>query len=174
MIINAHLGEVVHVLKGGARRRFRPEGHLYVIRDDGARVGPQERASGHAKEDVTRYGSGSLSARLFVGLNVGDKPTFTVDDVVAAVLEERRKQGASPDASFLAQRGVYTSQQDGSTVVENSVQIVILHLSDAPREMFIEEMKKLGEALRTRLQQETIILEIQERGVVQDVFGIHA
>ena len=103
-----------------------------------------------------------------------DGKPFTIDDVVKATLEERKKQGAMPDASFIAQRGTYTSQGATGVVVEDSVQIVIIDLSGGSREAFVEQMTTLGEALRTRFEQETVILEIQERGVVQDVFGIHA
>ena len=68
MILNVHCGEAVHVLKSGTRR-FRPRGELFIVTDEGQRVGAAERsAQKHAKPNpITRYSGGSLSARLFVG-----------------------------------------------------------------------------------------------------------
>lgn len=123
------------------------------------------------EEDVTRLGSGGLAARLFVGLKIGDEKTLKVEDVVDKVIEIRREQEEPPDATILSQRGVY-SDSKGRIIDEPSVQIIILDLAGMKKKAFIEEMSDLASRLAVELEQETIILEIQKKGVVSDVFAI--
>jgi hypothetical protein len=168
-IVHANLGETTHRLKSGKVKRFRPVGRTYIIDSDGS-LRPQS-----PKENpVERLGGGGLAARLFVGLSVRDTPTYSIDDVVRATVEVRKQQGASPDASFLVQRGVYTHGDSGQVVTENSVQIIILDFEGRSRAAFTEDVVGLAERLRQKLQQESVIVEIQERGVVQDVYSVTA
>nr|ASF62314.1 S-adenosylmethionine hydrolase [synthetic construct]ASF62316.1 S-adenosylmethionine hydrolase [synthetic construct] len=121
-----------------------------------------------------RLGGGGFSARIFVGLNVGDKPTYTIEDVVKDTIAIRKRQGILPDASFVAQRGVYTEQRSGQLVTENSVQIIIIDLEGLSKEDFTGKVQALGKELREDFKQESVIVEIQERGIVQDVYSITA
>jgi hypothetical protein len=107
-----------------------------------------------------------LAARLVVGLNVGDKPTWSFEDVIKAVTDIRK--GA---ASFIAQRGVYAPQV-GPRVEEDSVQIIIFNDVGVNREAFTDEMIVLGEELAGKLKQEEIYLDIQNRGIVEDSFTV--
>jgi hypothetical protein len=168
MILNVYCGECVHVLKSGPRR-FKPVGPMMFIEGSGT----SRRASEASASDVKRLGKGSLSARLFVGLSVGNTPRYSVDDVVAATVAFRKKAKRSPDASFVAQKGTYTHDKSGKLVVEDSVQVIILDFS-GKRAAFVADMKKLGTELRKKFKQESVILEIQDRGIVQEVFGIYA
>jgi hypothetical protein len=167
---NVYAGEAQH-----GPRRFTPKGRLLVYHE------------GAAPNPTTRLGSGGYSARLFVGLNVGQRKAYTIDDVVKIVWSVRKKQGrsgddaddgrwslfdgGSPRASILAQRGIY-EDRSGKRVVEQSVQVVVIDFSGATKKQFTDEMIDLGETLRKRMKQETVILEIQRADRVVDVFSI--
>jgi hypothetical protein len=169
MILACYAGEAIHPLKDGRVRRFRPKGEMLVCTPDGQVFGAKDRK----KNPVTRYSEGGLSARLFVGLNVGESPKYTLRQVVDATIEIRKKQHQLPDATFLAQKGVYT-EHGGTLVEEDSVQIIIIDIASTPEAEFTRFMTELGEELRTRFEQESVIVEIQRKGVVQSVFGVHA
>src|SRR5262249_44059384 len=115
---------------------------------------------------------GVLAARLFVGFNVGDVPTYDVDDLVRIVRSVRDQQGRSPDSSFLVQKGIYTSRTTGRTVEENGAQIIILNLYGATNKEFTEEMVELAEAITRGFHQEEVVLEIQQGGITKKTFGI--
>jgi hypothetical protein len=125
---NAYLGE--SVFRVGHVVCFRPQGKV-VCHDDDATASEAKR---------TRYGSGGVSARIFVGLSVGEKAIFNVADIVETIIRFRKKQRAGPDASILTQRGIYESKKKKKkrVIIEDSVQIVILDLKGLPREKFTE------------------------------------
>lgn len=151
---SANVGEAVH-----GSRRFKPRGRL-VCYERGALANPVERISG-----------GGYAARLFVGLKVGQKTAYKIADVIAIVRRVRKAQGRSADASILAQKGIY-EDRSGDLVVEPSVQVVIIDLAGLPKSEFVSDMKELAESLRKKLKQETVVLEVQRRGVVTDVFSV--
>jgi hypothetical protein len=159
---NTYAGETTHRYSDGRVCRFRPTGPLrrYSAAEKAARGNPISRISG-----------GDYSARLFVGLNVGQRRGFTERDVVDIVWKTRKRQGRLGDASILSQKGIY-EDRSGKRVVEPSVQVIIIDLAGATKRKFVAEMQVLGEVLRRRLKQETVILEIQRRGVITDVFTI--
>jgi hypothetical protein len=160
--MSSHLcnaGEAIHHHPDGSMRRFRPKGKLRMHHE------------GMMPNPTSRLGGGGYSARLFVGLAVGQKTTYTEDDIVDLVWRTRKKQKRSADASILSQKGIY-EDRSGQRVVEPSVQIIILDFSGQPKKAFVKEMVGLGEVLRKRLKQETVILEIQRRGVTTDVYSI--
>src|ERR1019366_1106407 len=115
--------EIEHHLSGGTVRRFRPRGPSHLIR--GSEAAPSKRRRGAREDSVEDWGPGGLAARVFVGLNVGETPTYTVEDVVKATKAIRREQGVLPDATFIAQKGLYTEPEarGGKLIDENSVQI---------------------------------------------------
>src|SRR5690606_36232205 len=84
-------------------------------------------------ENPVGWVGGPLSARLFVGLNVGDKPRWTLDDVVAAVADMWRG-----GASFLGQRGIWRAGD--SPVEEDSVQVVLFDEQGHELEEWVAEM----------------------------------
>ena len=149
-----YAGEVVH-----GDRRFRPKGKLIVV-EEGAMPNPAKR-----------LGGGGFSARIFVGLNVGTRKGYSVDDVVDLVWKVRKRQKRTADASILAQKGIYEDFK-GRRIVEPSVQIIIIDLSGEKKRAFVDEMEELAEELCTKLKQETVILEIQKKGIVTDVYSV--
>jgi hypothetical protein len=152
-------GEAIHHHPDGHLRRFRPRGKLR-LHHEGAIENPS-----------TRLGGGGYSARLFVGLNVGQAKRYNENDIVDLVWRTRKRQGRSADASILSQKGIY-EDRSGARVVEPSVQVLILDFSGQPKKAFTAEMIQLGEVLAKRLRQEIVIVEIQKKGVVTDVFSV--
>ena len=112
-----------------------------------------------------------LAARLFVGFNVGSRPTWNVDQLVELVERVREDQGEKPDASFVAQRGIYTSSVDGETVTEDGAQVIVLDL-ETPEAQFKEEMVQLAEVIARDFEQELVIVEFQKGGLVVQTFGV--
>jgi hypothetical protein len=160
-MINCYMGEVTHHLKGGRVRTFSPDGPTFVVTQGVlTKLNP-----------IARLGQGGLSARIFVGLKVGTRVKWKVADVVKIVWEVREKQKQSPDASILAQSGIYKDHK-GRRIVEPSVQIIIMDFAGSSKETFLKEMEALAESLREKLQQETVILEIQNRGIIEDVYSV--
>jgi hypothetical protein len=121
---------------------------------------------------ATRFKKGSRAARLFVGLNVGKKPRWNVNDVVRIVKRVRREQTGSVGASFLTQRGLYSSGR--SIVNEKSVQVVILDEQALGARKWKDQIVELAEALAEELKQEVVIVELQKSGIVDDVYGVKA
>lgn len=113
-----------------------------------------------------------LAARIFVGFNVGRRPKWHMNDVVRIVKRVRKDQVGSPDATFLYQRGLYTSKRDESVVDEKGAQIIILNLAGEPLGVFREQMIELGEEIATRLKQEEVIVELQRGGISKETIGI--
>ena len=187
IVVHADIGApnrvATHTLSDGTVRRFRPVGACFIIDNKGGLHAGGEAVMPRATETRerenpiveriggTREGTG-LSARIFIGLSVGDTPTYTIDDVVKATVAIRKRQGSLPDASFLAQRGVYT--QAGSTVEENSVQIIIIDMQGDTKQVFTSQVVELAKELREDFKQESVIVEVQKRGVVVDVFSVTA
>jgi len=151
---NVHAGEA----RFPRGRRFQPQGRL-------SEETPRHAASeGRRAEPVSR-----LSARLFVGLNVGTKTVWNERAVVDAVLRIRREQGAAPGATILSQRGIY-EDSERRVIDEPSVQIIILDFAGTELEVFREQMLSLGETLSREFQQEEVLLEIQRRGIVEEQY----
>jgi len=139
---------------------FNPSGPVYAIGEQG-----RLQANRAERQDVI-----PLTARLFVGLSVGEKSTYTVDDVVRITKRVRKQQGEMPDASFLIQRGVYTDNEN-RIIDEDSVQVIIFAF-DADEKAFEKQMVELAETLIDELQQETIYVEMQKSGIPYAVFKV--
>ena len=166
MIIPAYLGEVTHHLKSGTKR-FTPEGEIFIVTATGHRVSAKERN----KNPLKREGSGGLAARLFVGLKVGDEVRWTIDDVIKLTYKTLSKERRAPDASILAQSGIY-KDFSGKPIIEPSVQIIVIDFQSTPKEKFVKQMGTLGERLAIDLEQEKVILEIQNHGISEDVYTV--
>jgi hypothetical protein len=114
------------------------------------------------RNPVERLDVVPFTARLFVGLNVGDAPTYSIEDVVRLVRQIRTRQGAPPDASFLAQRGLFTGA-GGRVIEEDSVQVVIFNFGQ-DEQLFEREMEDLAQELTERLRQQGDLRRAPEGG----------
>jgi hypothetical protein len=155
-------------------RRFswkNPRGDVGFFQPNGSltRVGDDDLA-----ENPTGWSSRSpiYAARIFVGFNVGPKPRWSMTNVVRIVKRIRKKQVGSPDATFLYQRGLYTSKRDESVVDEKGAQIIILNLGGASVAEFRTQMIELAEEIATKLRQEEVIVEIQRGGISKETVGV--
>lgn len=133
---------------------FWPNGKLYIVGEE-AQENPK----------VT------WAARLFVGLNVGGKPKWKIDDVVKVVRRIRTAQGHSPNLSFIAQKGIFRSSDTGKVVEEDSVQIIIIGSGESKAE-FGEDMLLLAEEIASALKQEKVVVEIQRNGISVETYGV--
>jgi hypothetical protein len=163
----AHHGPVVHHLKSGKRMSWNPKGPLIVIFAPAARSG-----RGASEDRVENWGEGGLTARLFVGLSVGQQPTYNINDIVTETRNFRLARKQPADASFIAQKGIYTNAATGSQVTENSVQIIIFAAPGVTMPQLREQMEELGKHLRRKFDQDQVIIELQDRGVVQQIFAV--
>lgn len=134
--------------------------------------GPVKLIGTRAQNPVVEEFGAADAGRLFVGLNVGGKPRWKVEDVMRITKRVRERQGADPDSSFLAQRGYFTSA--GKTINEKSVQIIILDFAARKTggRTFKTEMIELAEELARKLKQETIYVEIQRNGIPERVLRV--
>jgi hypothetical protein len=112
-----------------------------------------------------------MSARLFVGFNVGPYPRYKLDDLVDLVRENRVAAG-HPMASFVAQRGIYEHSGDGYIVTEDGAQVIIINTYDASLSDFKHEMIELAGYIAHKMQQEEVVVEIQHNGITKGVIGV--
>ena len=113
----------------------------------------------------------SAGARIIVGFNVGKKPRWSMDDLIKIVREVRIRQVGQPDATFVAQTGMYThhgvTAKKGVVVTEDGAQVLIKNLPhlNTDESEFQEQMIELTEIIATKLKQEIVIVDYQERGI---------
>jgi len=113
------------------------------------------------------------AARLFVGFNVGDEPTYSMDDLISLVKAVRKKQRAALDSTFIYQKGVYTHEDDHGVVTEDGAQVIILNLDPATsKDVFEAQMIELANVIVGEMQQETVIVEMQQGGIVREIIGV--
>lgn len=148
-----------HFSQGGV---FRPEGDLLAHTEKKVRMNP-----------VRYTAETTLSARLFVGFNVKDKPTFKLDDLVDFVFEVRKKTG-HPEATFLSQRGIYKHKVSDRLVSEDGAQIIIIATWETTLKEFEKDMIDLAEKIAAEFDQEEVLVEIQTNGVTNKVMGVYA
>ena len=107
------------------------------------------------------------TARFFVGFNVGGQPKYTMDDLIALV----SRSHAPPDATYIAQHGVFTSPTTREVVQEEGAQVIIILGSAGATPVrvstFEKKMGELAETICRAMQQEVVIVEIQRNGVVK-------
>ncbi len=144
---------------------FRPNGKLIHVLVGNTQAIPNPNAFETAGNKV-------LAARLFVGFNVGGKPTWKLPDLVKIVAAVRLKQKRDPDASFIAQKGIFTSHLTGTTIVEDGAQIILINLHNDPLPKFRAQMEHLAEVIAKKLKQELIILELQRAGITLRTIGV--
>jgi hypothetical protein len=149
---------------------FRPTGKLLTL-NTGAAVNPAVLQS---KRDL-------WSARLFVGFNVRGKPRWTVDDLVDMVFAARKKQCAKRKkradkqacmaATVLVQKGIFEGKR-GRAEVEDSAQVIILHIDGSSIETFRREMLSLAGTLAKKMQQEQVLVEFQKNGMTEQFWNV--
>lgn len=168
-VIPAYTGPAIFEWTDGRTIAFHPlhDAPLRIV----GRAGSGSRARSSIRINARQWADPStdhVAGRLFVGLKVGTRRAWTVDDVEDEVTTARTAQGRLPDASYILQRGVFTSGgRRGGLVREPSVQVVIKAPDSASIERFMDELAGLGEVIATRLRQEEAWVEVQVNGIIQ-------
>jgi hypothetical protein len=109
------------------------------------------------------FSGDNWAARLFVGFNVGDTPTWDLDDLMAIAQDIRKQQGQRPDASYITTKGVFT-HKSGLMVEEDGAQVIVFAVDEAPKQ-FVENMGVVAETVVNAFGQEEVFLEIQKNGI---------
>jgi hypothetical protein len=112
-----------------------------------------------------------LAARFFVGLNVAPGVAPCARRIFTTALTTSCSVHLVSVPSILSQLGIYEDQQR-RIINEPSVQIIIIDFDGIEQDAFTKEMIALGEQLARELEQETVLLEIQKRGVVEDQYTL--
>lgn len=132
---------------------FIPEGPSYMI----------GVAEGMAPNPIKKTVEGQLGARLFVGLSVGQRARWSIDDVIRITRRVRQRQTGDPSSTFIAQKGIFKGRGD-KVVEEDSVQIMILYFGKKPAQ-FEKHMEQLALELVKKLKQEVVYVEMQRNGI---------
>lgn len=117
---------------------------------------------------------GVAKSKLPVRLRSMRKPHYSSADVVKVVKAIRAEQAGDPSSSFILQKGVYKHKSSGEVITEDSVRIILLHLTEESKQDFRAHVIALAEELCERLHQEEVIVEFQDAGVTKEVLGIHS
>lgn len=118
---------------------------------------------GSRRNPVDDFSGDNWAARLFIGFNVGTEPRWSIDDLLPRVRKMRQAQGAPPDATYIATRGVFT-HGSGRVVEEDGAQVIIFAV-DEDAETFQKNVLALAETLVRELEQEAIFVELQKNGL---------
>lgn len=145
---------------GSYRWDFRPNGRP-AVRKNSRLLTPNWRTT-----------EAPWAARLFVGFSVGDKPVYDMDDLITVVKAVRQRQGAPLDSTFVYQRGVYTHESDNQVVTEDGAQVILLNLDGTSKDVFEAQMIELANIIVDEMQQEAVIIEMQQGGVVREIIGV--
>lgn len=110
------------------------------------------------------------SARLFVGHNVQNEEYWRSGEVYLAGYLAREAQlktrsGAIPAFSFYVGLGAFPSDRGNNITAEESSQFVFINFSQS-RTDFIDDMFRLAGELAKMMSQESVLLEISEKGKV--------
>lgn len=151
---------------GGA---FKPEGPIELV-----------SSASLAQNPVKWDSRETWAARVIVGFKRKGKKPVTMNQLVKLVRKIRLEQVGDPGVSFLAQRGLFR-HDSGTLVDEPGAQVVIInvervfpdgHKVEVSPEEFERQIEELSEDIATRLEQESVIVEIQKNGITQRTFGM--
>lgn len=147
--------------------RFQSRGYLFNPKGGLRFHGPK-------RNPVDDLGEGVYSGLIIVGLEGRDDEKYTLKDVIEIVKEVREEQAGDPGSSFLSQKGLFKDPNTGKVFDENSIRIILLHLTKESKRKFKENILDLAELLRESLNQQTVIVEFQNKGVTERIYAVHA
>ena len=119
------------------------------------------------------------AARLFVGCNVGDVPTWTLDHVVKFVKKHYSRPSRPGDsykgASFVAQRGLWPSEKKKGRrlIEEDSIQVILINTDPkTSTKAFQNQAFDLAQLAARVFDQDQVILEFQRNGITVKTMGV--
>lgn len=142
--------------KTGRKSIFNPS-RKFVYSDNDYRKNPVIGTEAEIRKPL-------FAGKITVGFNVGDTPTWYLDDLIKLTRAYLKETKQTEDSTFIAQKGVYT-HESGHVIQENGGQIVILDFAGRSEKVFSDDMIRLAELICTEFSQETVVLEIQRNGV---------
>lgn len=159
----------IYVPKRG-RIRFIPKGSYIYSLKGGVRSNPFDNLLSYEK---------NYAARFIIGLSVSHVPVWTVQQVIDYVREWLKKNKWKEDASFIAQKGVYTEEPEdkkkpSNVYQEDSVQIIVFKMDTGPEEVFNPLMQALAQDLARKFRQKSVILDYQENGITKGLWSVTA
>lgn len=126
-----------------------------------------------ANPEIWESGEATLAGRLIIGFNIGTEPVWSVDDLIPIVRRVRERQVGDPSASFVLQRGIYKHKDPAHDIVEeDGAQVILIATEAETPAAFRRDLVALAEEIARRLEQESVIVEIQENGITQVVLGV--
>lgn len=167
----------------GRAYRFVPQGKVYEVGDP-SQWYTRSWKSNPLKKRVKDQAQG---ARIILGFNVGIEEKVTIQDVVDLVFKLRRQQvkealedgeaqphplGGDIGATFVAQKGLWQSVKDEQAYPENGVQVAMMNIIQEDPERFIEDMIEIADAMVADFNQNAVLIEISNNGVVDETMEV--
>lgn len=146
---------------------FMPTGPLHVVMGNVSEImlrkNPGSWKDSYKRFEHVKGATGDVfSARIIIGQNVGPKPIWTPDDIKAVIFSIYEKiNPKDPGMTLVQGEGVFRGQR--SLVSEKSSQISIINFA-LTREQFESVMFQLAHGAADALLQESVILDLQNRG----------
>lgn len=140
-------------------RQFRPSGPLWAYGDDSIL---------DARNNPIRGRRETQAARVFVGFNVAGVPRWRLSDLIRVVLDFR-----PAGATFLATRGLWKDPAKG-VEQERGAQIIIVDTQGIPGDRFQDEIVGLSEHIADKLEQDSVLVEMQLSGRPSHVLDVTA
>ncbi len=168
---------------GRTLKEFNPKGDILEVGD----CQPFFTRSYKTNPVSSRDKKASQGARILMGFNVGTEEKWTLKEITDFVFTIRRQQvqdaidageaqphpqGGDVGISFLSQSGVWQSVSEATPHVEKGAQILFMNTIHEKPLRFENDMVALSEQLASHFQQNAIILELQERGVVEETLVV--
>ncbi len=163
--------------------QFSPDGTIQKIGD----VSDWYTSSARSNPIKRREKRPTQGCRILMGFNIGTEEKITMKEVVTTVHAIRRKQvsaaiadgdaqphplGGDIGASFIAQAGLWQDLEADQAYPENGVQIAIMNTIQEKPQRFADDMIAIAEELVERYHQNAVIVEMSERGVVEETVEV--
>lgn len=112
--------------------------------------------------------------RVIVGFNVGDTPTWTLDDLEREWHEFAATRKFPRDCTIVPQRGAFT-MADGTVVQENGATLTVLNIRDRiDPAHFANTLMAFGEDLADAFKQESVIVQLGRGSRTYITYGMRA
>ncbi len=119
----------------------------------------------YGQKEILMRGSELLAARIIVGFNVDNKPTYDVKDLQRVVAKARSKMGLYIAGTFVPQRGFYQESLKVKPIDEAGAQVIILNFYDKlPRQTFVAFTAALARHIRREFHQNEVLVQVTDRG----------
>lgn len=165
------------------KEKFIPKGKIVEVGD------PSEwyTRSHRANPIKRRIKEGAQGGRIIVGFNVGIEEKWKIEDIVDLVFGIRHRQvtnaikdgqaqphpaGGDIGLTFLTQMGIWQDISGDTPYPERGAQVVIMNIIQEDRDRFADDMIEIAEIMVKKLQQNAVIVEMSDKGVVTETIEV--